>query len=266
MCIKIAKSPYFDNVIMVFILLNTLVMGLTWFDEPKELPEAIEIFNYVFMIVFTLEAIIKLFALKLRYFSDSWNRFDFIIVTFTLVMLILKMLNIQVPFGNGPTVLRALRIGRILRLIKRAKQLKIIFYTLLDSATSLGSLGLLLIIMFFMFAIIGRSLFGMAQIGGPMEELNEHVNFRDFGTSFLLLLRCSTGESWHMIMFDYARAYSPQYQCRDDEDYESLMLNGGPKACGSALYAYPFFIVFNFLVFQIFINLFVAIIIDAFLG
>lgn len=99
-----------------------------------------------------------------------------------------------------------------------------------------------------------------------MEELNQHVNFRDFGTSFLLLLRCSTGESWHMIMFDYAKAFSPQYQCREEEDYESMMANGGePKACGTALYSYLFFILFNFLVFQIFISLFVAVIIDAFL-
>ena len=99
-----------------------------------------------------------------------------------------------------------------------------------------------------------------------MQELNEHVNFRDFSTSFLLLLRCSTGESWHMIMFDYARSYSPQYQCRENEDYASMMKFGEPKICGSALYSIPFFIVFNFLVFQVFINLFVAIIIDAFLG
>jgi len=117
-----------------------------------------------------------------------------------------------------------------------------------------------------MFAIIGRSLFGLTQINGPMQELNEHVNFRDFSTSFLLLLRCSTGESWHMIMFDLARSYSPQYQCREAENFESAKEFGGPKACGSALYSYIYFIIFNLLIFQVFINLFVAIIIDAFLG
>lgn len=209
LCIKVQRHRHFENFIMMCILLNTLIMALTWFDPPKELPETIEIFNYVFMTIFTLEAIIKLIALKGLYFRDSWNIFDFTIVTITLIMLFLKIINVEVPFGNGPTVLRALRIGRILRLIKRAKKLKIIFHTLLDSAASLGSLGLLLVIIFFMFAIIGRSVFGLTEINGAMEELNDHVNFRDFGTSFLLLLRCSTGESWHMIMFDYARSYSP---------------------------------------------------------
>lgn len=163
------------------------------------------------MTVFTLEAIIKLIAFKKYYFHDSWNIFDFTIVAFTLIMLFLQSVDIKVPFGNGPTILRALRIGRILRLIKRAKQLKIIFYTLFESAPSLCSLGALLLILFFMFAIIGRQLFGLVMINGPMDELNEHVNFRDFVTSFLLLLRCATGESWHLIMFDYARTYSPTY-------------------------------------------------------
>ena len=74
--------------------------------------------NFIFMTIFTLEAIIKLVALKLRYFSDSWNNFDFTIVFLTLMMLLLKSANISVPFGNGPMILRALRIGRILRLIK----------------------------------------------------------------------------------------------------------------------------------------------------
>ena len=77
-----------------------------------------EILNYVFAGIFTLEAIIKLIAQKKMYFSDSWNIFDFTIVIFTLLILLLKVLSIPVQFGSGATILRALRIGRILRLIK----------------------------------------------------------------------------------------------------------------------------------------------------
>jgi hypothetical protein len=138
--------------------------------------------------------------------------------------------------------------------------------TLFDAAPSLGSLGLLLIILFFMFAIIGRNLFSFAGIGAPNVELNEHANFRDFWTSFLLLMRCATGESWHMVMFDLARTYSLTNQCREGENYESMMQNGGePFGCGSPI-AFGFFLIFQILVSQIFVNLFIAIIIDGFLG
>ena len=100
-----------------------------------------------------------------------------------------------------------------------------------------------------MFAIIGRSIFGLVAIGDPNEELNVHANFRDFGTSFLLLLRCATGESWHMIMFETAKAYAPNYQCREEEDYDTMMANGGePFACGSPIVSYVFFVMFNLMV------------------
>ena len=110
-------------------------------------------------------------------------------------------------------------------------------------------------------------MFGLSTINEPLSELNEHVNFRDFWTSFLLLMRCATGESFHLIMFDLARGYSANYQCREEETYESMMAHGGkPFGCGDPLIAYSFFVLFHILVFQIFVNLFIAIIIDAFLG
>ena len=42
--------------------------------------------------------------------------------------------------------------------------------------------------------------------------------------------------------------------------------DGEPFACGSPFLAYVFFVAFHILVFQVFINLFIAIIIDTFLG
>ena len=68
-----------------------------------------------------------------------------------------------------------------------------------------------------------------------------------------------------MIMFDVARQYSPQYLCREDETYDKMIENGGePFACGTPIIAYIFFIMFYILVSQIFVNLFIVIIIDAF--
>ena len=81
---------------MACILLNTVVMAMIWFDEPEALPDVIEILNYVFMAIFTIEAIIKIIALKRHYFKDSWNIFDFTIVAFTLIILLLKVASIPI--------------------------------------------------------------------------------------------------------------------------------------------------------------------------
>ena len=78
-------------------------------------------------------------------------------------------------------------------------------------------------------------------------------------------MRCATGEAWQSIMFDLARTYSARNQCRDEETYKSMIDNGGePFACGSPISSYLFFILFHILVSQIFLNLFIAIIVDAF--
>ncbi len=46
-----------------------------------------------------------------------------------------------------------------------------------------------------------------------------------------------------------------------------MMANGGePFECGKPAFSIVFFVLFHILVFQIFVNLFIAIIIDAFLG
>ena len=93
-------------------------MTLSWFDEPDYLASVIEIINYTFAAIFTIEAIIKIIAMRGSYFSDSWNIFDFSIVMITAIFLGLKAFEVSVSLGSGATILRALRISRILRLIK----------------------------------------------------------------------------------------------------------------------------------------------------
>ena len=68
-------------------------------------------------------------------------------------------------------------------------------------------------------------------------------------------------------MNDAARTYSPEFQCRENETYESVQENNGePFGCGNPAQAYIFFLLFQIICMQVFLNLFVAIIIDAFLG
>ena len=143
--------------------------------------------------------------------------------------------------------------------------------TLISATPAMGSLGLLLMLLIFMFAIIGMSQFSLIDLDGA-SEMNKHVNFQSFGASFLTLLRCSTGEAWNSIMFDSAQPRSLLYQCVEEEDYQSIVDRGddptdtyGPKGCGTG-FAIVFHLCFQVIVSQVFLNLFIAIIIDAFFG
>jgi|Transcript_13321 hypothetical protein len=135
----------------------------------------------------------------------------------------------------------------------------------------MASLGLLLMLLIFMFSIIGMAQFSLVDIGDA-SEMNKHVNFQTFGAAFLTLIRCSTGEAWNSIMFDSSKPRSIMNQCIENEDYASIVEAGrdpndpfGPKGCGTGV-AIAFHLMFQVIVSQVFLNLFIAIIIDAFFG
>ena len=46
----------------------------------KDIIEVLEIINYLFTIIYSIEMIIKVFAFGKSYFHDGWNVFDFLIV------------------------------------------------------------------------------------------------------------------------------------------------------------------------------------------
>ena len=84
--------------------------------------------------------------------------------------------------------------------------------------------------------------------------------------AFLLLMRCSTGEAWNSVMMDAGRTRSILFQCNPEADYYSILANNmQTDGCGNSL-AVPYFYSFTLIVSQIFLNLFIAIIIDSFLG
>ena len=93
--------------------------------------------------------------MRRNYFKDSWNVFDFVVVTGT--WLVILVMQIKLPFNVEilVTILRTLRIGRVFRIVKRAPAIQIIFKTLIEALPAIASLGLLLGLLFFMFAVIG---------------------------------------------------------------------------------------------------------------
>ncbi len=110
---------------------------------------ALQVFNIFFVIVFALEAVMKLLSFgPVVYFREAWNKFDFIVVVVSIV-------GLFVSAGVGANVVRVLRIARVFRLIKKAKHLNELFNTLIVSSPSLWNIGSLLFVLFFIFAVLG---------------------------------------------------------------------------------------------------------------
>lgn len=96
------------------------------------------------------------------------------------------------------------------------------------------------------------------------QTFNPHANFQSFGISLLSLLRYQTGENWNNVMTDIAIPKMITNQCDENPTYESIMANGGqPNGCGTSI-SYIYFILFQIIVNFIFLNLFIAVILNGF--
>jgi len=67
-------TKFFETFIMCCICLNTVVMMLPDFRDSSAKNDALQTANLLFAIIFTVEMVMKISAMKKLYFSDSWNR------------------------------------------------------------------------------------------------------------------------------------------------------------------------------------------------
>lgn len=198
------------------------------------------------------------------------------IIFLALVIIVVNYFDMFKEFRSLTTTIRVLRVARMLRLFVKAKKLQIIFQTIVEASSTLGSLGFLLMLSIYMFSIIGVQLFALVDLHrspGIDAELDNHTNFQCFLNAFMTMLRCATGENWNQIMFDCAKQHDILYQCNAGESYETIVKAGrdpthweGPRGCGSQLDSILFHLIFQVVITQIFLNLFIAVIIDAFMG
>lgn len=262
--ISICNSSKFDNFILVMILGNTLSLTLKWYGQSKSFEQQLEILNLVFGSIFTVEAIMKIFAYRKNYFREAWNKFDFTVVILTWLVYIILQFDLPFDVSILGMIARTLRIGRVFRLSKRVQAIQVILLTLMEAIPSISALGILLGLLFFLYSIIGMSQFCFMRQEG---ELNYHVNFEGFLNGVLLLMRNATGEAWDTIMYDYMRPRSITFQCKNGYDYWDWINNDKTmNGCGNNVVSIGFFYSFNIVVSQIFLNLFIAIIIDSFLN
>lgn len=55
----------------------------------KYVIEIVNVFNFIFAFIYTIEAILKVIAHGKSYFGENWNRFDFFVVILMIISIIL---------------------------------------------------------------------------------------------------------------------------------------------------------------------------------
>lgn len=77
----VVEHKYFQQGILLAILINTLSMGIEYHKQPEELTVIVETSNVVFSAVFAVEMLLKIIAEgPFGYISNGFNVFDGVIV------------------------------------------------------------------------------------------------------------------------------------------------------------------------------------------
>ncbi|KFQ25880.1 Voltage-dependent L-type calcium channel subunit alpha-1C, partial [Merops nubicus] len=254
----VVNSTYFEYLIFVLILLNTICLAMQHYGQSCMFKEAMNILNMLFTGLFTVEMVLKLIAFKPKhYFCDAWNTFDALIVVGSIVdIAITEVNNAEENSRISITFFRLFRVMRLVKLLSRGEGIRTLLWTFIKSFQALPYVALLIVMLFFIYAVIGMQVFGKIALNDTT-EINRNNNFQTFPQAVLLLFRCATGEAWQEIML----ACLPDKKC--DPESEPANSTEVDHSCGSS-FAVFYFISFYMLCAFLIINLFVAVIMDNF--
>lgn len=175
---EFAVSKYLDNFIICVIIINAIAFGVETSAYAREKAGTFLIrLDHICLAIYTLEILLKICALKLKYFREPWNIFDFIIVAISYI-----------SSSGSLILLRTLRVLRVLLLISAMPRLRMIVRSLIISLPSIGSIALLLTLIFYVCAVIATQTFGAAFPDW----------FGSLSESIFTLFQIMTLESWAM--------------------------------------------------------------------
>ncbi|CAH1797368.1 unnamed protein product [Owenia fusiformis] len=197
----IVSDVFFDLFIMLMILTNTIVLATEQYNMTDAHKQLLKISNYVFTGVFTVECVLKLFALSRDYFRSGWNIFDFVIVIMSLVDVAVE----DLPAISG---LRVFRLARVVKLAQSWPTMRMLVQIVINTLSALGNMSFILIIILYIFAVVGMNLFQGTYthaVFGPLDEDIPRWHFDDFFHSFFMVFRILCGE-WIEPLWDCMRA------------------------------------------------------------
>ncbi|XP_069367023.1 sodium channel protein type 2 subunit alpha-like [Paralichthys olivaceus] len=253
----LVSKQAFDIIIMMLIIVNMVTMMVETDEQSERMESILNKINLIFIVIFTTECLIKIFALRCYFFTVAWNIFDFVVIILSIVGIVLA--DIIEKYFVSPTlfrVIRLARIGRVLRLIRAAKGIRTLLFALMMSMPALFNIGLLLFLVMFIYAIFGMANFAYVK---KQDGVDDMFNFETFGNSMICLFQISTSAGWDNLL-------SPIMSNSPDE-CDVNFVNTGTNTrgnCGSPSVGIAFFVSYIIISFLIVVNMYIAIILENF--
>lgn len=162
---------------IVFVLfLNAITLGLDTNPEIMgKYGDLVDQINAIIPIIFVIEVGTRWFARGGRFFKETWNVFDVVIISISFL-----------PSGSAFSAIRALRILRVLHVISLVPRMRHVVAAMIRSLPQIGSILALLLIVSYIASVIVTHLYGV-----EYPEL-----FGSIGRSMLTMFQLMTLEGW----------------------------------------------------------------------
>lgn len=175
-CVRTVTNPWFDRLVLLLILLNSVVLALVDWSLVDEDPSSTNVgepvakgswrntllyetepfFTALFALEFALKVVAQGFVLgRGAYLRDAWNIIDFVVVATALMA--------SIPGMPKTSAVRVFRVLRPLRSISALPGLQHLVVSLLKSVPELVSVIVLLMFVFVVFGIFGIQFFAGKQ-------------------------------------------------------------------------------------------------------
>uniref|UniRef100_A0A665U762 Two pore calcium channel protein 1-like n=1 Tax=Echeneis naucrates TaxID=173247 RepID=A0A665U762_ECHNA len=235
----------------IIILVNAIFIGL---DEENPMIANSE---WVFLALYLLEILLKLYVFEPRTFFSRhsfWNWFDIIIVVSALIATIINS-AVKICDRQILDIVFILRVLRLIRVVDSIERFRAIINTLIRIGPAILTFGQLIVVVYYVFAMVGMELFkgkvkfyeedstdpAKAYCGNPLLR----------GTAFAQLNYCKNNFNNVVSSFILLVELTVVNQCSG-------------FATVTHVSARIFFFIFHILVVIVIINIFVAFVLEAF--
>lgn len=208
-------------------------------------------------LLFVVDMLLKVIAFTFRgYWQSRRNRFDLFLTSLGVLWVTLNfsLKGSGTPYTGTTVFGMVIILFRFLTLSGKHDTLKMLMLTVVMSLLKSFFIIAVLILLMISYSLAGVILFGTVKYG---EALNRHANFKTSFNAMILLFRTTTGEDWNKIMHDcmLSKPYCTETPATP---------NFWQTDCGNSASALIYFISFYVIVTFVFLNLFIAVIIENF--
>ena len=109
------ESERFNNIVFVAILASSIAIGFETYEWGPRGDTFLQRIDGLFLTVFVLEILLRIYAMGRDFFRDPWCVFDFLVVGIALI-----------PARDFFAVFRVFRVLRAFRLVSRIPELKLV--------------------------------------------------------------------------------------------------------------------------------------------